>query len=132
MNELKKDVASYMISQLEDQVGLDNDVSDLHHYLLNENYFIIGYYQAEQWLKKDSIFNAIETIKEYEQSNFGQVSTDFSSSEKVANMLAYILGEEILSESDIYQQIQFNKNILEEDDITNLIEDLKESFQVGC
>tara|TARA_R100001591_G_scaffold24671_1_gene34762 strand:+ start:44 stop:442 length:399 start_codon:yes stop_codon:yes gene_type:complete len=132
MNELKKDVASYMISQLEDQVGLNNDVSDLHHYLLNENYFIIGYYQAEQWLKKDSIFNAIETIKEYEQSNFGQVSTDFSSSEKVANMLAYILGEEILSESDIYQQIQFNKNILEEDDITNLIEDLKESFQVGC
>jgi len=132
MNELKKDVASYMISQLEDQVGLDSDVSDLHHYLLNEDYFIIGYYQAEQWLKKDSIFNAIETIKEYEQSNFGQVSTDFSSSEKVANMLAYILGEEILSESDIYQQIQFNKNILEEDDITNLIEDLKESFQVGC
>ena len=132
MNELKKDVASYMISQLEDQVGLNNDVSDLHHYLLNEDYFIIGYYQAEQWLKKDSIFNAIETIKEYEQSNFGQVSTDFSSSEKVANMLAYILGEEILSESDIYQQIQFNKNILEEDDITNLIEDLKESFQVGC
>ena len=131
-DELKKDVASYMISQLEDQVGLDNDVSDLHHYLLNEDYFIIGYYQAEQWLKKDSIFNAIETIKEYEQSNFGQVSTDFSSSEKVANMLAYILGEEILSESDIYQQIQFNKNILEEDDITNLIEDLKESFQVGC
>tara|TARA_R100001480_G_scaffold40629_1_gene53324 strand:+ start:331 stop:729 length:399 start_codon:yes stop_codon:yes gene_type:complete len=132
MNELKKDVASYMISQLEDQVGLDSDVSDLHHYLLNEDYFIIGYYQAEQWLKKDSIFNAIETIKEYEQSNFGQVSTDFSSSEKVANMLAYILGEEILSESDIYQQIQFDKNILEEDDITNLIEDLKESFQVGC
>ena len=132
MNELKKDVASYMISQLEDQVGLDNYVSDLHHYLLNEDYFIIGYYKAEQWLKKDSIFNAIETIKEYEQSNFGQVSTDFSSSEKVANMLAYILGEEILSESDIYQQIQFNKNILEEDDITNLIEDLKESFQVGC
>jgi len=43
-------------------------------------------------------------------------------------MIAYILGEEILSESDIYQQIQFDKNILEEDDISNLIEDLKESF----
>ena len=127
MNQLKQDVASYMISQLEDQVGLDNDVSDLHHYLLNEDYFIIGSYRAEQWLKKDSIFNAIEKIKDYEQSNFGQVSTDLSSSENVANMLAYILGEEILFESDIYQQIQFDKNILEEDDIKNLIEDLKES-----
>ena len=127
METLKEDVKNYIIQQLNDEVGLDNDVSDLHHYLLNEDYFIIGSYRAEQWLKKDSIFNAIEKIKDYEQSNFGQVSTDFSSSEKVANMLAYILGEEILFESDIYQQIQFDKNILEEDDIKNLIEDLKES-----
>ena len=127
MNQLKQDVASYMISQLEDQVGLDNDVSDLHHYLLNEDYFIIGTYEAKQWLGSE-VFDVIETIREYEQSNFGQVSTDFSDPEKVANMIAYILGEEILSESDIYQQIQFDKNILEEDDISNLIEDLKESF----
>ena len=127
MNQLKQDVASYMISQLEDQVGLDNDVSDLHHYLLNEDYFIIGTYKAKQWLGSE-VFDVIETIREYEQSNFGQVSTDFSDPEKVANMCAYILGEEILSESDIYQQIQFDKDILEEDDISNLIEDLKDSF----
>ena len=126
-NQLKQDVASYMISQLEDQVGLDNDVSDLHHYLLNEDYFIIGTYKAKQWLGSE-VFDVIETIREYEQSNFGQVTTDFSDPEKVANMYAYILGEEILSESDIYQQIQFDKNILEEDDISNLIEDLKDSF----
>ena len=127
METLKEDVKNYIIQQLNDEVGLDNDVSDLPHYLLNKDYFIIGSYRAEQWLKKDSIFNAIEKIKDYEQSNFGQVSTDLSSSENVANMLAYILGEEILFESDIYQQIQFDKNILEEDDIKNLIEDLKES-----
>tara|TARA_R100001129_G_C5259895_1_gene230790 strand:- start:523 stop:918 length:396 start_codon:yes stop_codon:yes gene_type:complete len=129
MESLKQDVLSYMISQLEDQVGLDNDVSDLHHYLLNEDYFIIGTYQAKQWLGS-KVFDVIETIREYEQSNFGQVSTDFFDPEKVANMCAYILGEEILSESDIYQQIQFDKNILEEDDIKNLVEDLKENLLV--
>ncbi len=127
MNQLKQDVASYMISQLEDQVGLDNDVSDLHHYLLNEDYFIIGTYKAKQWLGSE-VFDVIETIREYEQSNFGQVSTDFSDPEKVANMIAYILGEEILFNSEIFQQIQIEKNILEEDDILNLIEDLKDSF----
>ena len=129
MYKQKEDVKEYIIDQLESDVGLDQHISDLHHYLLNEDYFIIGSYRAEQWLKKDdiSIFEAIETIREYEQSNFGQVTTDLSSSENVANMLAYILGEEILFESDIYQQIQFDKNILEEDDIKNLIEDLKES-----
>ena len=129
MESLKQDVLSYMISQLEDQVGLDNDVSDLHHYLLNEDYFIIGTYKAKQWLGSE-VFDVIETIREYEQSNFGQVSTDFSDPEKVANMCAYILGEEILSESDIYQQIQFDKDILEEDDIKNLVEDLKENLLV--
>jgi len=129
MESLKQDVISYMISKLEDQVGLDNDVSDLHHYLLNEDYFIIGTYQAKQWLGSH-VFDVIETIKEYEQSNFGEVSTDFSDPEKVTNMYAYILGEEILSESDIYQQIQFDKNILEEDDIKNLVEDLKENLLV--
>tara|TARA_R100000742_G_C4164398_1_gene4856 strand:- start:72 stop:467 length:396 start_codon:yes stop_codon:yes gene_type:complete len=129
MESLRQDVLSYMISLLEDQVGLDNDVSDLHHYLLNEDYFIIGTYKAKQWLGSE-VFDVIETIREYEQSNFGQVSTDFSDPEKVANMMAYILGEEILSESDIYQQIQFDKNILEEDDIKNLVEDLKENLLV--
>ena len=129
MESLKQDVLSYMISLLEDQVGLDNDVSDLHHYLLNEDYFIIGTYKAKQSLGSE-VFDVIETIREYEQSNFGQVSTDFSDPEKVANMMAYILGEEILSESDIYQQIQFDKNILEEDDIKNLVEDLKENLLV--
>ena len=129
MNQLKQDVASYMISQLEDQVGLDNDVSDLHHYLLNEDYFIIGTYKAKKWLGSE-VFDVIETIREYEQSNFGQVSTDFSDPEKVANMIAYILGEEILSDSDVYQQLQKDGDTLDEIDLDNLAEDLKESIRV--
>jgi len=129
MESLKQDVISYIVQQLEDEVGLDNDVSDLHHYLVNQDYFIIGTYQAKQWLGS-YVFDVIETIREYEQSNFGEVSTDFSDPEEVANMYAYILGEEILSESDIYQEIQSDKNILEEDDIKNLVEDLKENLLV--
>ena len=129
MNQLKQDVTSYMISQLEDQVGLDNDVSDLHHYLLNEDYFIIGTYKAKQWLGSE-VFDVIETIREYEQSNFGEVSTDFSDPEKVANMIADILGEEILSDSDVYQQLQKDGDTLDEIDLDNLAEDLKESIRV--
>jgi len=100
----------------------------LHHYLLNEDYFIIGYYKAEQWLKKDSIFNAIERIKNYENDNFGQVSTDLSSSENVANMLAYILGEEILFNNDTYNLFtRFHNEYLTEDKRDLLIDSLKES-----
>jgi len=126
MQELKQDVKNYIIDQLNDDVGLDQHISDLHHYLLNEDYFIIGYYKAEQWLKKDSIFNAIETIKDYEQSNFGQVSTDLSNSENVANKLAYILGEEILFNNDTYQLFnRFHNEYLSEDKRDLLVSSLK-------
>ena len=126
----KQDVKNYIIQQLNDDVGLDQHISDLHHFLLNEDYFIIGYWKAEQWLKKDdgSIFEAIETIKEYEESNFGQVSTDLSSSESVANMLAYILGEEILFNNDTYNLFtRFHNEYLDEDKRDLLISSLKES-----
>jgi len=126
MYELKEDVKNYIIDQLTDNVGLDQHISDLHHYLLNEDYFIIGYYRAEQWLKKDSIFNAIDKIKEYEESNFGEVTTDLSSSESVANMLAYILGEEILFNNDTYNLFtRFHNEYLDEDKKNLLIDSLK-------
>jgi len=128
MYKQKQDVKEYIIQQLNDDVGLDQHISDLHHYLLNEDYFIIGYYKAEQWLKKDdsSIFEAIETIKDYEQSNFGQVSTDLSNSENVANMLAYILGEEILFNNDTYNLFtRFHNEYLDEDKRDLLISSLK-------
>ena len=126
MYQLKQDVKDYIIDQLSSDVGLDQHISDLHHYLLNEDYFIIGYYKSEQWLKKDSIFNAIDKIKEYEQFNFGQVTTDLSSSESVANMLAYILGEEILYENDTYNLFtRFYNEYLDEDKRDLLISSLK-------
>ena len=126
MYQLKEDVKEYIIDQLESDVGLDQNIYDLHHYLLNQDYFIIGCYKAEQWLKKDSIFNAIEKIRDYEQTNFGQVSTDLSSSENVANMLAYILGEEILFNNDTYNLFtRFHNEYLNEDKRDLLISSLK-------
>ena len=124
----KEDVKNYIIQQLNNDVGLDQHISDLHHYLLNENYYIIGSWRAEQWLKKDdgSIFEAIETIKDYEQSNFGRVSTDLSSSESVANMLAYILGERILYNNDTYNLFtRFHNEYLDKDKRDLLISSLK-------
>ena len=106
MNQLKKDVASYAYERLEEGVGQDQYIEDLHNEIFNTDYFIIGTYKAKQWLG-DETFNAIEKIKDYEESNFGQVSTDISDPEKVANMLAYILGEEVLNDSMFYQTLTF-------------------------
>ena len=76
----------------------DNDfIEDLHYHSFNTDYYIIGTYKASQWLE-DQTFNVINFIIKYENDNFGQVSTDFSSAEKVVNMYVYILGEDIVHE----------------------------------
>jgi|GEM_PF-1528478 len=100
-NTINSEVLSHGIDGLTN-VNADSTYGcDLHNELFNQDYFIIGYYNAEQFLKNTSegVFGAINLVKEYEESNFGAVSTDLSSSEKVANMYAYIKGEEILNES---------------------------------
>tara|TARA_R100001509_G_scaffold66381_1_gene36813 strand:+ start:303 stop:686 length:384 start_codon:yes stop_codon:yes gene_type:complete len=123
MNQLKKDVASYAYDRLEEGVGQDQYIEDLHNEIFNTDYFIIGTYKAKQWLG-DETFNAIEKIKDYEESNFGQVSTDISDPEKVANMLAYILGEEVLNDSMFYQTLtSYHTGVKLDEHRLNLIKD---------
>jgi len=114
MNELKKDVLKYVLDQFEDdkEYLIEEYGSDLHHYLCNTDYFIIGSNKARKWLGNYS-FEAIEKIKEYEEFNFGEVSTKLFDPEKVANMLAYILGEEILSESDHLSKYAWDRKLNE-------------------
>jgi hypothetical protein len=84
------------INENEEQIKEDNNFyEDLHHECFNTDYYIIGTYKATQWLS-EQVFNVIEYIKEYENNNFGEVTTDFSSPEKIVNMYVYIIGEEIV------------------------------------
>ena len=97
----QKEIYNYTIQRLKEFVDYDEnylqkDISDIHHQLFNTDYYIIGRYQAKQWLS-DNVFEAIDTIKEYEDDNFGEVTTDFSEPEKVVNMYVYIVGEYILN-----------------------------------
>ena len=80
----------------QDKVSLDN-VYDLHHEIFNTDYYIIGRYQAKEWMGADA-FDCIYDIQEYENDNFGRVTTDLSEPERVVNMYVYIIGEEILED----------------------------------
>ena len=96
-----RDIIDYMLGNLEAMPECAH-ASDLHQYLCNEDYFIIGAFRARQWIG-DEAFSMIDTIKEYEQFNFGEVTTDFSDPEKVANMYFYVKGEEILQHANTLQ-----------------------------
>ena len=73
----------------------DFEPSELHHEAFNTDYYIIGTYKAEQWMG-DKAFEIIRAVKEYEQGHFGEVGTDLSDPERVVNMYAYIVGEEVV------------------------------------
>jgi len=96
-DEATKEVIQYGIDALDN--GYEGtEGAELHNAIYNEDYFIIGYANAEEFLNKYGTFNAIDEVKNYEQYNFGEVTTDLSESESVANMFAYIKGEEALNE----------------------------------
>ena len=123
METLFQDVKNDIISKLNNSVGLDSYCCDLHHELCNTDYFIIGTHKAKKWLG-DVVFDAIELIRDYEDSNFGEVSTDFSEPESVANMVAYILGEQILAKSFTYSD-KFDL-CLDASDLEAIAEELEE------
>mgnify|MGYP006908227893 CR=1 FL=1 len=85
---------------------------DLHHEVYNTDYFIIGTYQAEQWMGS-KLHEIIGIIYEYEKDNFGEVLTDLSCPERVVNMYSYIVGEQVIAD---YVN-QFDLNDYEDDDL---------------
>ena len=93
--EIKEHFDDFIKDQSKDWIEEHKD--DLHHEVFNTDYYIIGTYKAKQWCG-DEAFNIIGIIKDYEKDNFGEVTTDFSSPEKVVNMYVYIVGEDIVND----------------------------------
>ena len=115
--ETRTELVNFTIDKLKDLFDSNVYGCDLHNEIFNTDYYIIGSYKAEQFLQNSGvgIFGAIDIIKDYEESQFGEVYTDFSEAERVCNMLVYIIGEEILNESqhlhDEWDNYLTNENI---------------------
>lgn len=97
--EAQEQITKYLT---DDWVDLDNDFSDIFNAIFNSDYYIIGTSKAAAALDTYNTlgaFDAIQTIKQYEQDNFGTVNTDLTNPEQVANILEYIVGEKVFSDA---------------------------------
>jgi len=120
--EVRSELINHAIDGIKDRAeGMQG--CDLHNTLFNEDYYLIGRYEAEQWLNKVGIFHAIDVIKEYEEMNFGEVTTDLSEAERVCNMFVYIVGEELLGELETLRDLWDNE--LSEDNVNSIIDELE-------
>ena len=96
-----KDVCLERLREIAEYIGnqdfRDSYVSDLHNEVFNTNYYIVGRYQAKQWMGGDA-FDMIGDVVEYEKDNFGEICCDLSEPERVLNMWVYVQGWEIIHE----------------------------------
>jgi len=95
---IESELKSHLTDLVENGDINEDNFEDAHHLAFNEDHYIIGYHKAEKWLESHSVsaFKAIAACVEYERDNFGKVSKDYDNAETVVNMLAYVLGNDVV------------------------------------
>jgi len=93
--ELKEEARERIVEMLNCYNGY---YCDLHNEVFNTDYYIIGNYEAKRFLESFGVFEAIDIVMEYEKDNFGEIVTDISNPEKLANMLFYVIGADVILE----------------------------------
>lgn len=113
---IEKEFEEHVLHYL-DSLTLNNK-DEWHHILFNQDYYIAGYYECEQWLKTHniSVFEAIGYCQEYEQDNFGEQYKKYDNAETTVNMLVYALGSEWLFTNGE----DFIEDLLSEEFLSNL------------
>jgi hypothetical protein len=98
-NTIREELTEHLNETIDD-IGL---VDEIHFHAFNEDYYIIGYYQAEQWLKKHGleVFEATGICQEFEKEHFGELQTTYNNAETLVNHLVYWYGLELCNELEL-------------------------------
>lgn len=109
MLQNKEEVLDEILDRVEDYEGSDFDTFE--NEVFNDAERNMYYNEAKDELEKfvsdedldsyettDGVFGAIELIKEYESTEFGEVNTDFSNPCDIANMIDFIRGGNVFGE----------------------------------
>ena len=123
---LLKEVKEQAIDYLKDNQDIETYGCDLHHEIFNTDYFCYYTSEAKDYLNSYGIFQAIEEVTEYEKFNFGEVRTEIYDPVKLLNMLVYINGEELLSNSTTLNNDYWNDYIPSEE-YKNIIDEIENS-----
>ena len=104
-DEIKNELLDYVENNnLTLSEALQDD--DLHYKVYNSDYFVIGYYNAEQWLIKDDrnyTFEVLEYVQEQEEIALGTIEK-IDNAERLVNLYAYWLGYEVIAELQAEQE----------------------------
>jgi len=99
LQAIHNELTSYVNNLIANGTLNADNVDDWHFHAFNEDYYITGHHQAEQWLDDYdlSVWDVIKEVQDYEQDKFGEPQTGVNP-ESMVNMYVYILGEQIIQE----------------------------------
>ena len=115
IRNLIKDEIKDMIMDYEDVYGCD-----LAYEMYNNNYYIIGTYEAKQFLKE--YFDDMTECLEQHEEEFGEQYPDITNPEKVATLLTLFVAQDVLYESKTLDKCWNDR--LEESDLKRIAKEL--------
>ena len=86
------------LEELEGENKEDYEIEELHDNVFNSELEFIYDHEAIDELNNYGTWEAINTVKHYQQDNYGEIVTDLSNPCDVANYLYYIESEQLISE----------------------------------
>lgn len=100
IESIRKELTEHVNDMISDGVLTSDNRDDWNFHAFNEDYYIIGYHAANQWLRGHGLdaFEAIGICQDYEREQFGECHKTYSDPETTVNMLVYIFGEQILAD----------------------------------
>ena len=122
--EIEQLIAEEIINNIENFEG--SYASDLAYDMNNNDYYIIGTYQAKEFLK-EYFDDMLECLEEYE-AEMGECYKYITNTERVATLLALEVAKEVLSNSKTIDEV-WNEE-LEEEHILQIKEELKKYYSI--
>lgn len=126
--EMRKDAIENIIDVLAD--GYSGYYCDLHNEVFNTDYYVSNNSEAKEMLG-DDVYYAIGRIYDYEKDNFGEVYTDLSEPMKIVNMLYYIIGEDVMYECGLFNELFMDdwNNLADEETNQKMINALEKELE---
>lgn len=101
-DSIKDELINHILAGIDDEIINDDNVDKWHGLLFNESLYITYYSTCKQWLIKHDLdtLAAIDMVSNYLTDNFGEVNiSKYTDYESLVNMVAYIIGEDILQQA---------------------------------
>jgi hypothetical protein len=98
-SSIKTELLNHVNDLVNDGVIDESCFEEWHYYAFNEDYYIIGYWNASEWLKKHDLdpFEAIGELIELQDLHFGSspLQAKDINSEGIVNDLVFFYGYEL-------------------------------------